>query len=157
MGLYDDENAPMTDPRLHDTLRLSANGVAKVLGDLEAIVLQAVWELQTPSSARQVHVQVVFVHDVQLHTVITVLNKLVDKGLLHRKKVQSLLHYEAVMNEADFMAHVSRRAIEGVLALSPNLVASSFVDVLAEQDPAQLAQLAELIRKKLALHESTEA
>lgn len=137
------------DVRLHDTLRLSASGVAKVLGDLEALVLQSVWDLGRPATARQVHERVVHVHDVQLHTVITVLNKLVDKGLLRREKLESLLHYDAVMNESEFMAHASRRAVEGVLSLSPNLVATSFVDVLAERDPEQLAELAALIQRKL--------
>jgi predicted transcriptional regulator len=138
-----------SDVRLHDTLRLSANGVAKVLGDLEALVLQTVWDLNHPATARQVHEQVANVHDVQLHTVITVLNKLVDKGVLRRKKIDSIFHYDAVMNEQEFIAHASRRAVEGVLSLSPSLVATSFVDVLAEQDPEQLAELAALIQRKL--------
>ena len=137
------------DFKLHDTLRLSASGVAKVLGDLETLVLRCVWELKEPVTARQVHERVADVHDVQLHTVITVLNKLVEKGVLRRDKIDNLLHYQAVMNEAEFMAHASRRAVEGVLSLSPNLVATSFVDVLAERDPAQLAELAELIQRKL--------
>ncbi len=137
------------DVQLHDTIRLSANGMAKVLGDLETLVMQTVWELSVPSTARQVHERVVAVHDVQLHTVITVLNKLVSKRLLGRNKHESLLHYEALVNEEEFMNHASRFAIEGVLSLSPNLVAASFVDVLAERDPDQLAELAELIRQKL--------
>ena len=145
------------DLRLHDTLRLSASGIAKVLGDLETLVLQTIWDLATPSTARQVHEKVVMVHEVQLHTVITVLNKLVSKRLLRRDKVDHLLHYEAVMSEAEFTSHASRRAIEGVLSLSPNLVAASFVDVLAERDPDQLAELAELIQLKLNGSSETSA
>lgn len=137
------------DVQLHDTFRLSASGVAKVLGDLETLVLQTVWGLDTPSTARQVHEKVVEIHDVQLHTVITVLNKLVSKRLLTRSKVDNLLHYQASVTEKELMSHASRKAVEGVLALSPNLVAASFVDVLAEQDLDQLAELGELIRMKL--------
>ena len=71
-------------PRLQDTVRLSADGLAKVLGDLEARVLRVVWALGKPATARAVHERVVEEHEVALLTVITVLNKLVTKGLLAR-------------------------------------------------------------------------
>lgn len=136
-------------PRLHDTVRLSAEGLAKVLGDLEARVMRAVWSLGRPSSARRVHEVVAEAHEVQLLTVITVLNKLVDKGLLRRGKRDDLLHYEAPWSEADFVALASRRVVEGVLSLSPEMIAASFVDVLAERDPERLAELGRMIRRRL--------
>ena len=137
-------------PRLHDTVRLSASGLAKVLGDLETRVLEAVWALGRPVPARVVHDRVVEDHAVAPLTVITVLNKLVDKGILTRRKVDDLYHYDAVMSEAAFRAHASRRVVEGLLSFGPEAVAASLVDVLAERDPAQLAELAELIRRRLA-------
>ncbi len=135
--------------KLQDTLRLSANGLGKVLGDLEVRVLRAVWKLGRPSTSRQVHVRVAATHDVQLLTVITVLNKLVDKGLLSRAKQDDVFHYEALWSEAEFTAHASRRVVEGVLSFAPGVVAASLVDVLAERDPEQLADLARLIRERM--------
>ncbi|MGI8509247.1 MAG: BlaI/MecI/CopY family transcriptional regulator, partial [Gemmatimonadaceae bacterium] len=88
--------------RLQDTLRLSASGLGKVLGDLEVRVLRAVWKLGRPSTAWQVHVRVASTHDVQLLTVITVLNKLVDKGILARAKQDDVFHYEALWSEDEF-------------------------------------------------------
>lgn len=136
-------------PKLHGTVRLRADGLAKVLGDLEARVMRAVWDLDRPASARQVHARVTEEHEVQVLTVITVLNKLVTKGLLTRAKREDLLHYEARWSEEDFMAHASRRVMEGVLAFGPEVIAASFVDVLAERDPGQLAELGRLIRRRL--------
>lgn len=135
--------------KLQDTLRLSAEGLGKVLGDLEVRVMRAVWGLRRPATARHVHERVVAKHDVQLLTVITVLNRLVDKGLLSRAKRDDVFHYEALWSEADFTAHASRRAVEGVLSFGPEVVAASFVDVLAEHDPDQLADLAKLIRARM--------
>lgn len=136
-------------PRLQDTVRLSADGFAKVLGDLEARVMQAVWRLGTPATAREVHERVTAEHKVELLTVITVLNKLVGKRLLSRAKRDDLFHYEALLTEQEFMAHASRRVVEGILSLAPDAVAASLVDVLAETDPDQLAELAKLIRKRM--------
>ena len=141
-------------PRLQDTVRLSADGLAKVLGDLEARVLRTVWALGAPAPARVVHERVVEEHAVAPLTVVTVLNKLVDKRILERRKEQDLYHYSACMTEAEFMAHASRRVVEGVLSFQPEAVAASMVDVLAERDPAQLAALARLIRRRM--RETTE-
>lgn len=136
--------------RLQDTVRLSAEGLAKVLGDLEARVMRAVWEMAVPASARAVHERVACEHAVTIHTVITVLNKLVDKGLLRREKRGELLHYEASLSEEEFRAQASRRLMEGVLSFGPEAVAASFVDILADRDPGQLAQFALLIERRLA-------
>ena len=136
-------------PQLQDTVRLSADGLAKVLGDLEARVLRAVWALGEPATARAVHAHVVVEHPVALPTVVTVLNKLVAKRVLGRRKRDDLLHYSARLTEAEFMAHASRRVVEGVLAFDPDAVAASLVDVLAERDPEHLAELARLIRRRL--------
>ena len=136
-------------PRLQDTVRLSADGIAKVLGDLEARVLEAVWALGTAAPAREVYEAIVDAHPVALLTVITVLNKLVDKGILARQKRDDLLHYRARMSRDEFTTHVSRRVVEGILSFDPDAVAASLVDVLAERDPEHLAELARLIGRRL--------
>lgn len=136
-------------PRLQDTVRLSANGFAKVLGDLETRVMQVVWELDRPAPTRVVHEQVCREHKVAHLTVVTVLNKLVGKGILERRKIDGLLHYEARWSEAELTAHVSRRVVDGILSFGPEAVTASFVDALAEQNPRQLAELGRLIRRRL--------
>ena len=140
---------PASAPRLQDTVRLSAEGLAKVLGDLEVRVMRAVWTLGKPAPARAVHELVVEEHDVALLTVITVLNKLVAKELLARAKYDDLLHYSARLTEEEFRAAASRRVVTGILSLGPEAVAASLVDALAERDPEQLAELGRLVRRKL--------
>lgn len=136
-------------PRLHDTIRLSADGLAKVLGDLEARVLRTIWDLGVPAPARVVHERVVREHPVATLTVITVLNKLVDKHVLERHKQHEVYHYSARMTETEFVAHASRRVVEGILSFQPEAVAATMIDVLAEREPEQLAELARLIRRRM--------
>jgi predicted transcriptional regulator len=142
-------------PRLQDTVRLSAEGLAKVLGDLEARVMRAVWDIGRPAPARVVHARVAKAHKVEPLTVITVLNKLVAKGLLSREKRDELFHYEARFTEEEFVARASRRVVEGILSLGPEAVAASLVDVLAERDPEQLAELGRLVRRRLKVQEES--
>jgi predicted transcriptional regulator len=136
-------------PRIQDNFRLGSEGLAKVLGDLEARVMRAVWDLGDASPARVVYERVAKSHDAASLTVVTVLNKLVVKGLLRRFKRDDLLHYEARWSEAEFLTHASRQVVEQVLAFEPDVVAASFVDVMAERDPARLAELARAIRRRL--------
>jgi hypothetical protein len=58
-------------------------------------------------------------------------------------------HFAARLDEPAFMAQASRRVVEGTFSLGPDAVAASYVDVLAERDPEQLAELARLIRRRL--------
>jgi predicted transcriptional regulator len=145
------KGSPSTRPnavrpaRLQDTVRLSADGLAKVLGDLEARVMGVIWSL-----ARAVHERVIQAHPVALHTVITVLNKLVGKGLLRREKDADIFHYSAAIGERAFLEQASRRVVEGILSLGPDAVAASFVDVLAERDPERLSELMERIRMRMS-------
>ncbi|WP_053333736.1 BlaI/MecI/CopY family transcriptional regulator [Gemmatimonas phototrophica] len=134
-------------PKMGDAVRLSAEGVAKVLGDLEARLLTVVWQLDMPATARTVHEMIIDEHEVALLTVVTVLNKLVEKRILTRRKIGGLLHYAAAISAADFHDVASRRMVEGVIDFAPERLAACFVDVLAERDPAQLDHLAALVEE----------
>ena len=141
----------MKKSAIQNTVRLSAEGLAKVLGDLEARVLRAVWQIGAPATARAVHAVVVKRHRVELLTVITVLNKLVTKGVLRRAKRDDLLQYEARFGEEEFIALPSRRLIEGIFRPGPRAVSASLVHVFAAHNPEQPAELARRIRRHIRL------
>lgn len=140
---------PNSRIRQATTVRLGAEGVAKVLGDLEAMVLELLWQLARPTTARAAHEEVITRHDVALLTVVTVLNNLVGKGLLRRRKVSGVFHYAATISREDFLERTSEQMVNGILAFEPEAVAASFINVLAEQDPERLAELSRLVRRKL--------
>jgi predicted transcriptional regulator len=131
-------------------LRLSSTGVGMLLGELEQRLMEAVWSLDAPATAREIHESLPRGKDIELITAITVLNRLVKpKGLLKRKKMSDVFHYSPTVPREVFMLDASRHVVERVLALGSDAVTASFVDVLAERDPEQLAELGRLVRKKL--------
>lgn len=133
-----------------DTLRLSSTGAGMLLGDLEHRLMEAVWKLDRPATAREIHESLRRGRDIELITAVTVLNRLVKpKGLLKRKKMSDVFHYTSTIARDAFMQDASRHVMERVLALGADAVTASFVDVLAERDPGQLAELGRLVRKKL--------
>lgn len=130
-------------------MKLSGDGVGTVLGQLESRLMRLCWDAREPLTAREIHERLRIEHPVSPLTSTTVLNRLVEKGLLERERVDGRLHFSARVNESSFVSQASRRAVEGILSLGAEAVTASFVDVLAERDPAQLEELARLIRQKL--------
>jgi predicted transcriptional regulator len=136
-------------PKLKGTVRLSADGVATVLGDLEARLMHVIWSFDGPATAREIHERLIEEHDVHPLTSLTVLNRLVTKRILTRSRRDGPYRYAARLGEDEFRGRASRRVVEGILSLGADAVAASLVDVLAERDPAQLHELARLVRRKL--------
>ena len=141
--------APTDGLRLQDTVRLNAAGAGMLLGDLEHRVLAAAWALKRPATARELHDRVAKTHDVVYITSVTVANRLVEKGLLHREKKDDVFHYTAPLSKAEFTQRASRHVVRRLIGLGSAAVSASLVDVLAERDPAQLAELARLVRAKM--------
>lgn len=135
--------------RLQDTVRLTAAGAGMLLGDLEHRILEAAWLLNRPVSARELHDKVAKTHDVVYITSVTVANRLVEKGILHREKRDDIFHYTATMTRDEFSARASRHVVQRIVDLGSMAVSASLVDVLAERDPEQLAELGRLVRRKL--------
>ena len=110
--------------------------------------MRVMWDMRKPATARAVHERIVREHDIAVLTVITVLNKLVLKGLLARAKQEDVYHYSARLTESEFRTLTARRVVSGILSIGPQAVAASLVDALAQHDPEQLNELGRLIRRK---------
>ena len=135
--------------RLQDTVRLTAAGAGMLLGDLEHRILEAAWAVGRPATARELHDEVTRTHDVVYITSVTVANRLVQKGILQRKKRSDVYHYSATMTREQFSERASRHVVQRIVELGSTAVSASLVDVLAERDPEQLAELGRLVRRKL--------
>lgn len=135
------------DPlRLQNTVRLSAAGAGMLLGDLEHRVLEAAWAARRPATARELFQRVARTHDVVYITCVTVANRLVEKGILTRAKADDVFHYTATLSKAEFTQRASRHVVQRLVSLGSAAVSASLVDVLAEREPEQLAELARMVR-----------
>jgi predicted transcriptional regulator len=136
-------------------LRPAAAGVAQVLGELESDVMAVLW-----SSHRHLPVREVRDHlaangrDLAYNTVMTVLVRLSEKGLAERSKHDDMWHYRPTLPEAEFRAHLSGEVLRGLLDVAPEATLAQLVDVLAEDEPEALDELARLIEARRALSEA---
>ena len=127
----------MDNERLH-SFKLDHRGAARVFGELEATVMEAVWRLGEPTVA---DVCDALGPDANYKTVMTVMNRLVAKGILARRRTGRAFLYSAVESREALMEHVSRRVVEGLLQDFGALAVAQFMDALDTVDPQLVAEL----------------
>ncbi|MBA2283136.1 MAG: BlaI/MecI/CopY family transcriptional regulator [Acidimicrobiia bacterium] len=108
-------------------------------GELERRVLDLLWESDEPVTPGDAHSRLVPTHEVAYTTVMTVLVRLWEKGLLHREKSGRAYAYRPVQSRAERAA--ARMGDLLAAAGDPALALSRFVDNLgvAERDELRRA------------------
>ncbi len=126
--------------------RLGDSGLERVLGELEAPIMEAVWR------AGEASVQEVcdsLGHDSNYKTVMTVMNRLVQKGLLSRRRVSKAFVYSAVESRQAFLDRVSRSVAAGLVRDFGPAAIAQFVEVVDEVAPEELEALEALVRRRV--------
>ena len=127
-------------------LRLNQKGLARLFGELEAKIMNAIWSMEAPT-----------VQDVvdrlgkraNYKTIMTVMNRLVDKGFLKRQKVSRAFVYAPKYTREELLERLSRQVLDGLLADFGPTVLAQFVDAVEETDHARLVELAKIVEGKL--------
>jgi predicted transcriptional regulator len=115
------------------------------MGTLEAEVLRQLWDSREPATPGQVHEALGA--DIAYTTVMTVLTRLWQKGLVDRERQGRAYAYRALVTEADLTAGRMRDALDR--AQDREAVLSRFVDTLSTRDAKALRKvLGDLDRKR---------
>ncbi|MHB0869474.1 MAG: BlaI/MecI/CopY family transcriptional regulator [Chloroflexota bacterium] len=131
--------------------RLGESGLERVLGELEASVMEAVWG-QGEASGQEVCDALGPEHNYK--TVMTVMNRLVEKRLLSRRRVSKAFLYSAIQGRQAFLDNISRSVVAGLVRDFGGSAIAQFVDVVHELAPEDLVTLEELIRRKVGREQS---
>lgn len=128
------------------TFKLDQRGLARIFGELEARIMDVVWELGEPTVA---DVCERLGDDYHYKTVLTVMNRLVDKRVLTRRRIGRAYSYTPVESREAFLARVSRNVVEGLLQDFGHLAIAQFVSAVDRIDPESLAELQALIEARM--------
>ncbi|MFN2114755.1 MAG: BlaI/MecI/CopY family transcriptional regulator [Anaerolineae bacterium] len=127
--------------------KLDQRGLARVFGELEAEIMEAVWDL---GEARVAEVCDRLGGAANYKTVMTVMNRLVEKRVLRRERQSRAFVYSATESREAFVTLVSRRVAEGLVRDFGDLAVAQFVDALDAVDPALLDRVRELVDERTA-------
>lgn len=136
----------MTRKQVIQAFKLDQRGLARVFGELEARIMDVIWEVGEPTVA---DVCARLGTECNYKTVMTVMNRLVDKGILSRRRMGRAYSYAPCADRETFLAQVSRNVMEGLLEDFGGLAIAQFVSAVDRIDFAQLAELQELIQARM--------
>jgi predicted transcriptional regulator len=128
------------------TFRLDQAGLARLFGELEAQIMDAVWHLDGAT------VQDVcdYLGGVNYKTIMTVMNRLVQKEVLIRRRRGRAFVYRPTADRDTFLAKVFRSVAQGLVGDFGELALAQIVDTAGEVDPALLDELEQMIQRKRA-------
>jgi predicted transcriptional regulator len=129
------------------SFKLDQRGLGRVFGELEAEIMAAVWSLGEPTVG---DVCDRLGAEANYKTVMTVMNRLVQKGVLVRQRAGRAFVYTAAEGQDAFMERVSRRVFEGLLQDFGAVAVVQFMDAVDAVDPALLVSLERLVRERSA-------
>ena len=123
------------------------SALTQIMGDLEAEVLECVWDLGS-ASVKDVHLCLLERREIAYTTVMTVMSRLAVKGLLVSRQVGRAYVYEAAAGREQFCAGVVKGFMSDMLAGADRAVLARFVDSVTDRDIEQLDLLAQIIEEK---------
>lgn len=137
----------MSDPLSVHAVKLDERGLARLFGELEAEIMEAVWLLDKATVHDICHQ---FGGDCNYKTIMTVANRLVSKGALERQRCGRAYVYTPVVPREAFLADVARETVAGLMEDFGAPAICGFVDALTELAPEHL----ETLRRQIGI--STE-
>lgn len=120
---------------------------ARVLGPLEHEILDVLW-VRSRASGKEIFADINGRRSIALTTVLTVLKRLVAKGLVKKVKGESVYLYAPAYTKDEFVREVSAEVLKDIFEISTSGVTAAFVDMLAQEDPSELDRLSALIESK---------
>lgn len=122
-------------------------GFRKVLGNLEAEVMDIVWT-EGDVSVRDVHRRLERRRPIAYTTVMTTLARLARKGLLARKKADGAYRYSPAVSREQLVDTVADSVIDGLLEGFGKTAVARLLDRLQHEDSRRIEQLAQLIEER---------
>jgi predicted transcriptional regulator len=124
----------------------SNRGIEKMVTPADRPILEALW-LKGALSGREIYDEVSKRRGLAYTTVLTLVNRMVKKGSVRRKRIGHLYVYEAVLKRDEFERDVASAVIRGIFEISPSSAVSAFVDVLSSADKNELDRIMEAIEE----------
>jgi predicted transcriptional regulator len=125
---------------------LGGTGLTRVLGELEARIMEVVWQAE-PTTVRGICAALGSASHYK--TVMTVTNRLVEKGLLIRERSSDRAYaYRATVSRDAFLAQVAASVASGLVGDFGQQALAQLVQAAGEVDPAYLDELERLVREQ---------
>lgn len=125
-------------------LKLDEDGLSKVLGFLEAEVMDAVWT-KGEMTVRDVRDALKLKKAYSFNTIMTVMNRLVEKRLLAKRTLDGSFSYRAAVGKEAFLREVTKSVVSAIVTDGSLFQAAGFVEAIKECSEDDLRALKRII------------
>ncbi|GGJ02272.1 BlaI/MecI/CopY family transcriptional regulator [Paenibacillus hunanensis] len=126
---------------------VGTTGLDRFFGPLEAKIMNVLWDAEHPLTIKEVQQSLDHEKSLSFNTVMTVMNRLVEKGALQKQMEGKSFHYVPLESREDFLDHQSRELTHELMEEFGSLAVNHMVDVLEEVDPKLIQALEDKIRQ----------
>lgn len=98
------------------SINIFKKGVNKVLGDLESLILEALWSSEEPLSAREVTSAIEADHPISFNAVTTVIKRLEKKDLIKRKATGKRYRFYPSLSKEEYSRSIVVSGLTSLLS-----------------------------------------
>lgn len=127
----------------------AGNGIERLLGELELEIMQIIWARQRVT-VRDVLEALTEKRPLAYTTVMTVMTRLVDKGILRQHRQDRTYEYEAIYTQEELTTKAVGQTIRSLLESFGPLAVTEFIHQVGQVNPDELQRLAKLAQEGTA-------
>lgn len=136
------------------TFRPDRPGIRKVLGDLEAEIMEFIWSrpLSQGTTVREVFEALYQRRRMAYTTVMTTMARLAQKNLLRTERAEQAYVYHPALTQEEFVSHFVRRIVEDLLVTFSGATMESLKASLTPETAVRIQELlGEVARRRAKL------
>ncbi len=130
------------------TINVDKNGSPLVLGELESLIMNILWELND-ATVQDVRKKLSGKRVYSFNTIMTVMNILVDKELLKKDMKVKPYSYSPKVSKENLFESVTKKIVKALMGEMKPYAISSFTDELDKLSQEDLKRIKKIINSKL--------
>lgn len=121
--------------------------IGKVLGELESEVMEIAWKSNESISVRSVADILQKDRKIAYTTIMTIMGRLVEKGLLKRKESGKAYFYQPVYSKEKFLTRITRQIIKNFFASFGDAAVAHFAEEVEKLAPEKRKELQKILKE----------
>lgn len=122
-------------------------GLERFFGPLEAKVMDVIWSRLKAVTIKEVNAKISEDKPMSFNTIMTVMNRLVDKGILQKKLQGKSYVYSPVLTKEQFLEEQSKELSYDLVKEFGSRAVAHMIDAMEQVDPDLLDQLEKQIKQ----------
>ncbi|MEK9198455.1 BlaI/MecI/CopY family transcriptional regulator [Ureibacillus sp. FSL E2-3493] len=127
--------------------KMKESGLNRFFGPLEAKIMDILWNVEKEMTIKDVQFELEKEKSTNFNTVMTVMNRLVEKGILRKKTVGRSSVYAPVQTRESFLNEQSKEMTHELMDEFGTVVVSHMLDALEDVDEDLVSKLEQKIKE----------